>query len=387
MYKLLDGHVNAFTQNIEDEAYKQIQNLINYEFVQKPIAIMPDVHAGKGCTIGSVFMTKDVIIPMAVGVDIGCGMTAIQTRFKAHQLNLANLYDYILNKTEILHKVRSKPAEYDNQQLSIDLVIPTLSDLPEEYASIFNEENHDYWLRQIGTLGSGNHFLEVSEDDLGFIWLIVHSGSRNFGHQIASCAFEVAKRTNLVEDNKDLSYLTGKDLEQYFVLMQQCINYATLSRRVMLDELLRAIDKTAIRGLTYSYNEAINTTHNFLERLDDHFYLNRKGACRADQGMHVIIPGSMNTNTYICYGKGNSDSYSSCSHGAGRRMSRGQAKKSFTRDDIEQQLKGLKYCNRSIEIADELPKAYKNITQVIADSEELITIDRVLHPLVNWKGL
>lgn len=387
MYKILDGQVNTFTQNIEDEAYKQIQNLVKYDFVQKPVAIMPDVHAGKGCTIGSVFMTKDVIIPMAVGVDIGCGMTAIWTSLRSHQLNLEKLYDYILNKTEILHKVRSKPVIYNKKELSVDLAIPKLSDLPEEYASILNEENHEYWLRQIGTLGSGNHFLEVSEDDHGDVWLIVHSGSRNFGHQVASCAFEVAKQTHLVEDNKDLSYLTGKDLEQYLVLMQQCIDYAVLSRRVMLNELLAALDKTANHSLTYMCSESINTTHNFLEKVDDHFYLNRKGACRADHGTRVIIPGSMNTNTYVCYGKGNPDSYNSCSHGAGRRMSRGQAKKAFTQDDIDQQLKGLKYCNRSSNIADELPKAYKNIAQVIEDSKELINIDRILHPLVNWKGV
>lgn len=387
MYKILDGQVNTFTQNIEDEAYKQIQNLLKYDFVQKPVAIMPDVHAGKGCTIGSVFMTKDVIIPMAVGVDIGCGMTAIWTSLKSHQLNLEKLYDYILNKTEILRKVRSKPIVYNEKELSVDLTVPTLIDLPDEYTSILNEENHDYWLRQIGTLGSGNHFLEVSEDDCGDIWLIVHSGSRNFGHQVASCAFEVAKRTNLVEENKDLSYLTGKDLEQYFVLMQQCIDYAVLSRRVMLNELLMALDKTTNHSLTYMRSESINTTHNFLEKVDDHFYLNRKGACRADYGTRVIIPGSMNTSTYVCYGKGNPDSYNSCSHGAGRRMSRGQAKKAFTQEDIEQQLKGLKYCNRSSDITDELPKAYKNITQVIADSEELINVDRILHPLVNWKGV
>lgn len=379
MYKLFDDQVNAFTSTIEDEALKQIQNLVQYEFVQKPVAIMPDVHAGKGCTIGSVFVTNNVIIPMAVGVDIGCGMTAWQTTFHVDDLDLLSIYQYVNEKTEILNKAHSKLLY--NFQIGL-----TEYDLTDEYSSLTDNDNLNYWTRQLGTLGSGNHFLEVSKDENDLVWIIVHSGSRNLGHTVATCAYNRAKAMNPVDSNIELSYLTGSDLELYYSLMTFCVAFASESRNHMLRSLYDTVKMFSKVKTDFNVIESINTVHNYATRFSDNQYLCRKGACSARNGELVIIPGSMNTNTYICEGLGNADSYSSCPHGAGRRMSRGQAKRVFSESDVTSQLEGLQYCTRSIEIADELPLAYKNIENVLADSKDLVRIIHTLDSVINWKG-
>ncbi len=373
---------------IEPQAYNQIKAMATLPILSGHIAIMPDVHWGKGATVGSVIPTRGAIIPAAVGVDLGCGMAALQTSMRVGQLpdNLAewrsaieaaipvgfnaHSNDRMLDRvvqlgtfTAFEGKIRSLRERFNN--LNLHAQIPHNS----------RHKTEDVAWKQIGTLGGGNHFVEVQTGDDGYVWLMLHSGSRHVGKTLADVAISRARteaetRGDVLPD-KDLAWLAeGSDsFMAYVTALWWAQDYARTNREAMLALLWRALQPFIPEGTAIT--ETVNCHHNYVEQFDDGMYVTRKGAVSAREGELGIIPGSMGTASYIVRGKGNPDSYYSCSHGAGRRMSRGMAKRTFTIDDLLSQTAGVE-SRKDPAVIDEIPGAYKDIDAVIAAQADLI---------------
>ena len=400
--KYKDGYI-SWASFMEDEAAKQIKNLVDHPFVQIPVAVMPDCHAGAGATIGSVFKTfNNTIIPMAVGVDIGCGMRAAELS-KDFCLKIAK-FDTEEGRKKLFDAVSSIVpvgfngfnAESSLHQHYLDENASCLGDrldaLVDPGNFNFNSKEEEKWFRetaiaQLGTLGGGNHFLSLmSTKDESQWFLVVHSGSRRIGHFCATRFYEEAAQKMESQFGSDwadylrdrnLAYLQGEDAERYFWVQRWLREYAKLNRSLMVFRVLKLIGAGAL------YH--IDTTHNFVTREECGHFLTRKGACSAERDEVVIIPGSMGSETYIAKGLGNLESFNSCSHGAGRRMSRSQAKKSFTIDDVVSQTEGV-VCKKDESILDELPQSYKDIKTVMEDQRDLVEIVYELHDRVCIKG-
>lgn len=376
---------------IEDKAREQIQAMSELPILAGHIAIMPDVHWGKGATVGSVIPTTGAIIPAAVGVDIGCGMAAVQTTIRADQLpdNLSLIRDAI----EEAIPVGFNAHEHDR---ALDLVLaldtskpfaPRLRELRERFNNLTlhdhlpNKSKHRVeaavW-KQVGTLGGGNHFIELQIGDDGFLWLMLHSGSRNVGKSLAEVAISLARqeaeqRGDILGD-KDLAWLIegSSSFAAYVETLSWAQDYARTNRDMMLALLWRAIEPFLPANM--AAKQIINCHHNYVERVVEEnrvYWLTRKGAVSAKSGELGIIPGSMGTASYIVRGKGNPDSYYSCSHGAGRRLSRNQAKKQFTVDDLIAQTQGVE-SRKDEAVLDEIPAAYKDVDAVIQAQADLI---------------
>jgi len=373
---------------IESQAYDQIKAMAQLPILAGPIAIMPDVHWGKGATVGSVIPTRGAIVPAAVGVDLGCGMAALQTSMRIDQLP-----EHLDTWRSAIEQAIPVGFKAHDRERSLDRVMRlgghtpferTLRDLRERFnalalhVQIPNHARHKTesvaW-KQVGTLGSGNHFIEVQTGNDGFVWLMLHSGSRNVGKTLADVAISTARaeaetRGDHLPD-RDLAWLAeGSDsFQAYVTALWWAQDYARVNREMMLALLWDALrpylpDATRIT-LT------VNCHHNYVEQFDDGSYVTRKGAVSARAGELGIIPGSMGTASYIVRGKGNPDSYYSCSHGAGRRMSRGAAKQLFTVDDLLEQTQGVE-SRKDPAVIDEIPGAYKDIEAVIAAQTDLI---------------
>jgi tRNA-splicing ligase RtcB (3'-phosphate/5'-hydroxy nucleic acid ligase) len=390
--------IKMWTQGVpvEEGAKQQLSNTAKLPFIYKWIAVMPDVHVGKGATIGSVVATKHAIIPAAVGVDIGCGMAAVKTTLTANDLpdTLAGLRDAI--ERAVPHGktfgTRDKGAwntPPDNVDQAWEALQPRFTKITDKYPRLRKTNNHVH----LGTLGSGNHFIEVCLDEANAVWFMLHSGSRGVGGAIGSLFIELAKqdmRTWLINvPDIDLAYLPEgtEHFTDYVEAVEWAQDYARLNRDVMMQNLLRAV-RTIITKPFETHVEAVNCHHNYVAR--EHHYgedvlVTRKGAVRARLGDLGIIPGSMGARSYIVRGLGNEESFQSCSHGAGRVMSRTEAKKRFTVDDHIAATQGIE-CRKDKDVIDETPAAYKSIDAVMHAQRDLVEIVHTLKQVVCVKG-
>ena len=386
--------IKMWLDDIEDGALQQAKNLANLPFAFKHIAIMPDSHEGYGMPIGGVLATKGVIIPNAVGVDIGCGMCAVKT-------SLTELETETLKK--ILEEIRKViPVGFEHHKLDQDeSLMPKINDVEfaEKFYPICNRE-YTKALKQIGTLGGGNHFIEIQKGSDGFIWIMIHSGSRNFGLQIANYYNDIAKKLNAkwfsgIDPKQDLAFLPldSDEGKSYMREMQYAVDFALANRKLMMEMI-----KDIFLENTWSYfkkevafDEMINIAHNYA-RMENHFgqnvMIHRKGATLADENTIGIIPGSQGTKSYIVKGKGNKDSFNSCSHGAGRKMGRKDAERSLDLADEIKKLddQGILHGIRGKHDLDEAPGAYKDIDVVMDNQKDLVEILVELQPLAVIKG-
>lgn len=388
------------SMDVEVEAVKQLQNIAQLPILAGPIAVMPDVHMGKGATVGSVIPTVSAVIPSAVGVDIGCGMIAVRTGLTARDLP-----DSLAAMRAAIEASVPVGFAYHANQLAIGHESLAAAELQRRYdglmagfsgLSMFTGIGHfdaKRMTQQVGTLGGGNHFIEVCLDEQQQVWLMLHSGSRNVGKTVGEAAMEAAKQHMVQLDvtlkDKDLAWLDDGTVafEQYTQALAWAQDYARLNRDVMLHLTIQAIEKTLGRSLSIT-DEAINSHHNYLSKEEfggRSVWITRKGAVSARAGQLGIIPGSMGAKSFIVCGKGHEAAYCSCSHGAGRKMSRSAAKRLFTSLDLAAQTSGVE-CRKDDAVVDEIPAAYKDIDEVMAAQSDLVEVKAVLKQVLCVKG-
>ncbi len=387
--------IKNWAADIEDEALTQAKNLARLPFIaNQGVALMPDAHAGKGSTVGSVIATDKAIIPAAVGVDIGCGMNAVRLSLKA-----SDLPDSL---TTIRHQIEQDIPLGAGGAHQREKILPFMTGEQRKAVegSLYGEVSADSRdklcakaARQLGTLGSGNHFIELCIDENQDVWIMLHSGSRGIGNMIGSYFIEKAKQRMeqyfIHLPDGDLAYIPEDtdDFREYMAAVEWAQSYALENRRVMMDTVIAALRQHIPVQFTIT-QEAINCHHNYVAR-ENHFgrnlWVTRKGAIRARDGDLGIIPGSMGQRSYIVRGKGNLDSYCSCSHGAGRVMSRAKARKTFTLEDLQAQTNGVE-CRKDDAVLDEIPAAYKNIDEVMAAQADLVEVVHVLKQVMCVKG-
>lgn len=384
--------VHIWTNDVEFQALNQLVNVAQLPIIAGHVAGMPDVHAGVGATVGSVIPTRKAIIPAAVGVDIGCGMMAIQLSLSADDLpdSLSTV------RTEIEKAVPVGFNQHDAGGLRVEGV-RRLSDryealLKQTPALVKMQKDPSNWAYQIGTLGGGNHFIELCLDESGKVWVMLHSGSRGIGNKIGQHFISVAKEEMLRLDanlpDKNLAYLSEgtQYFNDYIDAVGWAQDYAMENRREMMVLVLAALRKHLPEFTVVDH--AINCHHNYVQ-VEIHFgeevFITRKGAIRAGIGEKGIIPGSMGAKSFIVSGKGNSQSFCSCSHGAGRRMSRSEAKRRFSEHDLKKQTAGVE-CRKDAGVIDEIPGAYKDIDEVMDNQTDLVEILHTLRQVLCVKG-
>jgi len=383
---------------IEQAAQDQIRNIADLPILAGHIAIMPDVHMGKGATVGSVIPTLGAVIPAAVGVDIGCGMCAVMTNLTASDLpeSLTSLRNSIERGVPVgfnehsRSSVKLKGAGADKLRQAETKMFQRWEKLA--LRSRLGRADPYKISNQIGTLGGGNHFVEICLDSEDRVWVMLHSGSRGIGNQIGTVAIEMAKEIAVREQRKlvdsDLAWLDEGTAEfnAYIEAMHWAQDYAMLNRDTMMQIVLECLHKKFPKMKTLG--EVINCHHNFTN-LETHFdkdmWITRKGAVSAREGQMGIIPGSMGAKSFIVQGRGNHDAYCSCSHGAGRKMSRNAAKKYFTVDDLAVQTAGVE-CRKDDGVLDEIPGAYKDIDQVMSAQTDLVEVVHTLKQILCIKG-
>ena len=396
--------IKIWTEQVEESAEKQLRNLSRLPFIHKHIAVMPDVHAGIGSTVGTVIATKRAIIPAAVGVDIGCGMMAVKLNITASQLpdNLAKLRSRI--EVAVPHGRTDNGGLGDRgawgstpfdvvaafRQNGETTLFNRLLKITNKHTTLQRAEKRAP--HHMGTLGTGNHFIEVCLDTEQNVWVMLHSGSRGIGNKIGSYFIEQAKdameRWHIELDDPDLAFLPqGEELfDDYIEAMTWAQDYATTNREVMMKATLGSIQNEIPNVKVVE--TAINCHHNYAT-MENHFgenvWVTRKGAVRARQGDLGIIPGSMGAKSFIVRGKGDPESFCSCSHGAGRRMSRTAARRQFTKADLEEQTLGVE-CRKDEDVIDEIPSAYKSIDEVMANQEGLVEVVATLKQILCVKG-
>lgn len=400
-------HVKTWTRGVqfEVEAVEQVANIARMPFVYPHVAVMPDVHWGMGATVGSVIPTLGAVIPAAVGVDIGCGMMAVRLPLQANQLpdNLSTLRSNI--ERMVPHGRTGngapgsdrgawgnvRPETHDAYEIELDI---GWQQLVKEYPKV----DHKSMMNHLGTLGGGNHFIEVCIDEANDVWVVLHSGSRGVGNRIGSYFIELAKEDmkryfiNLPDEN--LAYLPEGSLHfnGYIKAVSWAQNYARVNRELMMNQVLAAFQESFgwwVCGDTFAkHDTVVQCHHNYVTR-EAHggrnVLLTRKGAVCARKGVMGIIPGSMGARSYIVRGKGNEDSLNSCSHGAGRAMSRNEARKRFTLEDHAKATVGIE-CRKDAEVIDETPGAYKDVEAVMRAQSDLVEIIHTLHQVVCVKG-
>jgi tRNA-splicing ligase RtcB (3'-phosphate/5'-hydroxy nucleic acid ligase) len=392
-------HVKMWTQGVpvDDSAKKQLENIARMPFVHSHLAVMPDVHLGKGATVGSVIATKGAIIPAAVGVDIGCGMMAVQTSLKAKDLpeSLAALRSRIERAVphgSVSVRGRAHKGSWGNTPDSVRTRWSTLAERHDAIIAKYPRLKNKEPLKQLGTLGGGNHFIEVCLDTEQTVWVMLHSGSRGIGNMIGQLFIELARKDMMKHfinlPDRDLAYLVEgtKHFDDYVEAMTWAQDYAAENRRSMMDAVLRVM-REELRAFQLG-EVAVNCHHNYCTH-ETHFgedlIVTRKGAVSAKQGELGIIPGSMGARSFIVRGLGNPESFESCSHGAGRVMSRTAAQKRFTVADHEAATAGVE-CRKDAGVIDETPAAYKDIDAVMAAQRDLVEIAYTLKQVVCVKG-
>ena len=392
-------HIKMWTRGVpvEDEARAQLARTSTMPFIFRHLAVMPDVHVGKGSTVGSVIPTLHAVIPAAVGVDIGCGMMAAKTSLSAADLpdSLSGIRSAIERAVPHGRTVgkRDKGAWGDQPPPAADAAWATLAEpfarLTAKYPRLKNTNNRAH----LGTLGTGNHFIEVCLDEAGAVWFMLHSGSRGVGNAIGSHFIELAKkdmRTWMINlPDQDLAYFPEgtQHFDDYVEAVEWAQDFARHNRDVMMQNVVQAVREVIPKPFE-THVEAINCHHNYVSR-ENHFGENilvtRKGAVRARKGEFGIIPGSMGARSFIVRGLGNAESFDSCSHGAGRKMSRTAARRQFTVDDHVAATAGVE-CRKDSDVIDETPAAYKDIEAVMHAQRDLVEIVHTLKQVVCVKG-
>ncbi|MFD6969812.1 RtcB family protein [Streptomyces sp. NPDC059979] len=377
--------------SVEDGAMQQLRNVATLPWI-KGLAVMPDVHYGKGATVGSVIAMKDAVCPAAVGVDIGCGMSAVKTSLTANDLpgDLSKLRSKIEQAIPVgagMHREPVDPARL------YGFTEAGFGDLWErfDYVTDAVKFRRDRAMRQMGSLGQGNHFCEVCIDMSGSVWLMLHSGSRNIGNELAAFHIDVARglshNQGLVDRDLAVFLAATPEMEAYRNDLFWAQEYAKYNRAVMMS-LFKEVFRKEFRKAKVSFEQEISCHHNYVaeERYDGmDLLVTRKGAIRAGSGDYGIIPGSMGTGSYIVKGLGNEKSFNSASHGAGRKMSRTAAKKKFSARDLAEQTKGVE-CRKDSGVVDEIPGAYKSIEQVIDQQTDLVQVVAKLKQVICVKG-
>ena len=374
---------------IEDGARQQVESISTLPFIFKYVAVMPDCHFGLGATVGSCIPTKGAIIPAAVGVDIGCGMCAVKTPFRKD--------DFRHYLDDVHHAIETNiPLSAGSQNKSVRRTVQPrvefLEEMAEESGRLeFYDSMNKNWRRQLGSLGSGNHFIELTEDESGSVWAFLHSGSRGIGNKLAQKHIKTAR--NLMDKyfislpNPDLAYLVEgtPEFDEYMLDLEWAQQFAYLNRQEMMERVLNVVDHYL--GEFQPVVE-IDCHHNYTNR-ENHFGTNilvsRKGAISAREGQYGLIPGSMGTRSYVVKGKGDKTSFCTAPHGAGRRLSRRKARETFDMNDFDKAMQGITV-RRSKEFLDELPGAYKDIDQVMEYSKDLVEIVHTFGQFINVKG-
>ena len=380
--------VKNWASNLDDHANQEIENLCQLPFIHHHLALMPDAHGGKGMPIGGVLATKGVVIPNAVGVDIGCGMCAVKTNIKVAELTPELLRKGILRGIRKRiplgreHHKKNQDEKYMPQGFDID----SMTVVKRQIISA---------QKQIGTLGGGNHFIELQKDEAGNMWIMIHSGSRNLGKQVGDYYNEKASALNRrwfssVAPELNLPFLPYKtdEFRQYWAEMEYCVAFALANRSLMMERIEEAISEVLPDT---QYEPMINIPHNYAaweEHLGEYCIVHRKGAILATEGLTGIIPGSQGTCSYITEGLGNPESFNSCSHGAGRRLSRTQARAELSLEEEVARLEkmGVVHAVRYKEDLDEATGAYKNIDEVMEAQKDLVKIKTKLTSIAVIKG-
>lgn len=391
MYELLlnDTPVKIWAKTVDPHAFKEISNLSTLPFVYHHLAFMPDVHGGKGMPIGGVLATKNVVIPNAVGVDIGCGMCAVKTN-----LRVDDIPSEVLRKG-IMRGIRSRiPLGMDHHKERQDeSLMPQGFDIDSMWVV-----SHQYVsaTRQIGTLGGGNHFIELQRDSGGYMWIMIHSGSRNLGLQVGEYYNKIAKELNSrwysnIDPEIQMHFLPlkTKEFKDYWNEMNYCIQFAFCNRSLMMERIKEVIADCIPEA---KFEPMINIAHNYAA-WENHFgenvIVHRKGAVRAREGEVGIIPGSQGTKSYIVEGLGNPDAFMSSSHGAGRVMSRTEAVRTLSlQGEIEKlESRGIIHAIRCQKDLEEAASAYKDIDEVMANQADLVKVTTALEPIAVIKGV
>lgn len=386
--KTITPMLKSWASILDEKAEAQARTTATMPFVFPHVALMPDAHLGLGATVGSVIPTLRAVMPAAVGVDIGCGMIAVKTQFSAGDLpsTLREL------REQIERAVPTSAGAYNRKV--VETAVPRIAELNElaEERGFDPRQYAGNWELQLGTLGSGNHFIEVSLDETDAVWLFLHSGSRGVGNKIAQAHIKIAR--DLMEKwwiplpDPDLAYLVEgtREFGRYIDELRWAQHFALLNREEMMDRVVRQFSEWI--GTPVAELERINCHHNFTQK-ERHFgkdvWLSRKGAISAREGELGLIPGSMGTASYVVEGRGNLVALHSSPHGAGREYSRSAARKQFTGADLRAAMVGIEYRETDAFI-DEIPAAYKPIDQVMADASDLVTIRHTLRQIVNVKG-
>jgi tRNA-splicing ligase RtcB len=382
--------VEVYTAEIEATARQQLVNISQLPIVHHHVAAMPDVHLGIGATVGSVIPTKGAIIPAAVGVDIGCGMIAARLSLTAKDIDEKSL-------TKVFNQIsRDVPVGFDQHDDAVADPKPFQKELKrilEKHPGVQKRVGkNSKWERQLGTLGGGNHFIEVCLDESQGVWVMLHSGSRGIGNAIGTYFIELAKkdcqRNDVHLPDKDLAWFPegAQHFDDYVEAVGWAQDYARANRAEMLELVV-----DGMRRHLPSFEvtrQAVNCHHNYVQR--EHHYgedvwLTRKGAIRAGKGELGIIPGSMGARSYIVRGKGSAASFESCAHGAGRKMSRTAARKEFKVEDLIEQTSGV-ICRKDKGVLDEIPGAYKSIDEVMANQADLVEVVHTLKQVLCVKG-
>lgn len=385
---------------LEPATRAQAEQTATMPFVQPYLALMPDAHLGKGSTVGSVIPTVGAIMPAAVGVDIGCGMIAVRTRYTRTEVDAVVRAGHPLARLRTaIERAVPLSAGGRNQRIA-PTAEPRLAELEALAAQAGFDPGLDAasWRFQLGSLGSGNHFIEVSLDESDTVWLFLHSGSRGVGNRIASRHIAIAKklmqRDGITLPDRDLAYLTEgtAEFDAYITQMQWAQRYALLNREEMMDRVVEQFGRWlgGPDGAPAPVDEVerINCHHNFTVpevHCGRQVWLSRKGAIDAHRGVAGLIPGSMGTASYVVQGLGNEQALCSSPHGAGRAYSRSAARRTFTHEQLREAMRGIEFRDSDV-FLDEIPQAYKDIDQVMADAAELVSVRHTLRQIVNVKG-
>lgn len=383
----INDRLLSWAPDIEPKALEQAKTSARMPFIAGHVALMPDAHWGMGATIGSVIPTEGAIIPAAVGVDIGCGMIAARLNLTAADLpdDLQPLHTLIAAAVPAgVGKGHNDPGGNDGYP-----------NVPATYAQggAWAPRLHDKAWTQFGSLGSGNHFVEICLDEADDVWIVLHSGSRGVGNELAKWHIDGAKklmaRYFIDLEDRDLAYLVEgtPEFDAYITDMLWAQDYAMGNRTKMLGLVRGSVETFMARPV--SVVDSVNCHHNFTAREHHHgrnVWLTRKGAIKANTGDRGVIPGSMGTRSYIVSGSGNPASYFSCSHGAGRRLGRKQAQRELTSESLVEAMAGKTWNGDAVGLLDEHPAAYKDIDQVMANQMDLVTVEHTLHQILNYKG-
>lgn len=389
-YKQLAPGLKSWASILEETAKEQALTTAALPWV-RGLALMPDAHWGMGSTVGSVVATDDVVMPACVGVDIGCGMSATRTSLDKGDIESLSLEFAPLK--ELRERIQSEVP------VSAGKYRTTLSDSAERRIAKLEEHaisrgvdlfHSPKWREQLGTLGGGNHFIELSYDEQDRVWVFLHSGSRGVGNKIAQHHIKVARALCQAEGvnlpHQDLAFLR-RDTDEFWEYIRELLwaqEFAAQNRAEMVDQVVEALNLWA--DCEIKREEIITCHHNYTEQTGDKL-ITRKGAINAESGKRGLIPGSMGTRSYVVTGLGNEDSYNSAPHGAGRNFSRAEARRRFTADDLREAMAGKEWREEiADELVDEIPGAYKDIDQIMVDASDLVRVDHTLRQFLNIKG-